>query len=243
MASRQERRKATREAAKRAPAQAAAAGAVGAAAAAAAVANINLNPRDPGGDWTTQAEDPAVGGLCSPHHSTHFEPGLLTTTASSDVASNIRRPFPEAVFLALGSDTVKRKAAGGDREAQWSQGFMLLYEAEKGAGTMMGTAGRTPMANVGYQYARCPAQFPVAHQTGKCRGGHRSSLFLRVPTLSGGGHWASGEGGRARARVRYERMTLSTGRVTLSSGRVNLSSGRVTLSSERVTLSSGRVTL
>ena len=55
MPSRQERRKAERTAAKRAPAQA---GAGGAAGAAAALANINVIPL---GDWTTQAEDPRVG--------------------------------------------------------------------------------------------------------------------------------------------------------------------------------------
>jgi hypothetical protein len=54
MASRQERRKAERDADKRAPAQAGAAGAGGAAAALADL-NVNVNPV---GDWTTQAADP-----------------------------------------------------------------------------------------------------------------------------------------------------------------------------------------
>jgi hypothetical protein len=54
MPSRQERRKAERDAAKRAPAQTTAANA---ASAAAALANANLNPL---GDWTTQAEDPGA---------------------------------------------------------------------------------------------------------------------------------------------------------------------------------------
>jgi len=54
--SRQERRKAERAAAKRAPAQAGAAGAAGAAAAAANVV-VNVNPL---GDWTTQTENPAL---------------------------------------------------------------------------------------------------------------------------------------------------------------------------------------
>jgi hypothetical protein len=53
--SRQERRKAERQAAKRAPAQAGAAGATGAAT---ALANLNVNPL---GDWTTHAQDPLVG--------------------------------------------------------------------------------------------------------------------------------------------------------------------------------------
>jgi hypothetical protein len=61
MPSRQERRKAERDAAKRAPARsgaagiAGAAGAAGAARAAAALANLNVNQL---GDWTTQTDDP-----------------------------------------------------------------------------------------------------------------------------------------------------------------------------------------
>jgi hypothetical protein len=56
MPSRQERRKAERDAAKRAPGQAGAGGAGGAAAALASL-NVNVNPV---GDWTTQAADPSV---------------------------------------------------------------------------------------------------------------------------------------------------------------------------------------
>jgi hypothetical protein len=58
MPSRQEQRKAERDAAKRAQAEAKTAGAAGAAGAAAALANLNVNTL---GDWTTQAEDPAAG--------------------------------------------------------------------------------------------------------------------------------------------------------------------------------------
>ena len=54
MPSRQERRKAERDAAKRAPR----AGAAGAAGAAAALVNIIVHPL---GDWSTQTEDPYVG--------------------------------------------------------------------------------------------------------------------------------------------------------------------------------------
>jgi hypothetical protein len=64
--SRQERRKAERDAAKRAPAKTVAGGAGGAAGAAAALANLNVNPL---GDWKTQAEDPDVG------------PGKMLTTS------------------------------------------------------------------------------------------------------------------------------------------------------------------
>jgi hypothetical protein len=55
MPSRQERRKAERDAAKRASTQAGAAGAAGAAA---ALASLNVNVE---GDWTTQNGDPSVG--------------------------------------------------------------------------------------------------------------------------------------------------------------------------------------
>jgi TPR repeat protein len=65
MSSRQERRKAERDAAKRAPARAGVAGAAGAnqgaaGAAAAALANLHVNVNPPLGDWTTQARDPYV---------------------------------------------------------------------------------------------------------------------------------------------------------------------------------------
>ena len=59
MPSRQERRKAARDAAKRAPARAGAGEAGGAGGAAAALADLNVDV-NPGGDWTTQASDPAV---------------------------------------------------------------------------------------------------------------------------------------------------------------------------------------
>jgi hypothetical protein len=63
MASRKERRKAERDAAKRAPGQAGAAGAGGGAGA--ARANVNMNPV---GDWTTQAADPyALLHAIGPH--------------------------------------------------------------------------------------------------------------------------------------------------------------------------------
>jgi hypothetical protein len=63
MASRQERRKAERDAAKRAPR----AGAAGAAGAAATDATLNVNA---GGNWKTQTEDPCVGpgGFCLACH-------------------------------------------------------------------------------------------------------------------------------------------------------------------------------
>ena len=112
MPSRQERRKAERVAAKRAPGQAGAGGA-GGAAAATANPNVNVNP---GGDWTTQASDATV------------------------------------LSRALGAEILKQRASAGDREAQWSLGYSLLREVEA-AGTPLGTAGRSPKADVGWHFA------------------------------------------------------------------------------------------
>ena len=104
--SRQERRKAERDAAKRAPAQAGAAGAN------TARANAIGHPL---GDWTSQTEDPG------------------------------------ALLTALGIQTVKQRAAQGDREAQWSMGFGLVNAADGAAGaTTVGAAGRSPRADVGF---------------------------------------------------------------------------------------------
>jgi hypothetical protein len=117
MPSRQERRKAERDAAKRAPdrAGAAGAGAVAAAAAAAgaaaALANLDV---DPDGDWTTQAEHPL------------------------------------ALYRSLGAEILMQKAVAGDREAQFSQGCILIMEAATAdeAG-LSGAACRSPNAQVG----------------------------------------------------------------------------------------------
>ena len=89
MPSRQERRKAEREAAKSAPGQAGAGGAGGAAA---GRANVHVNPV---GDWTTQTEDYNV------------------------------------LFRALGFESVKRKVAEGDKEAQFSLGEAVQVDPVK----------------------------------------------------------------------------------------------------------------
>ena len=124
--SRQERRKAERDAAKRAPGQAGAgaAAAAGGATAAAASANVNMN-MSPVGDWTTQ------------------------------------RAEPSALFRALGANIVKQRASAGDREAQFSQGFKLVSDADGAAGaTALGAAGKSLSADVGLTL--CTAH-PVAH--------------------------------------------------------------------------------
>jgi hypothetical protein len=97
MPSRQARRQAERDAAKRKPGQArgeataGAAVAAEAAGAAAALANLNVNP---GGDWSTQATDPNL------------------------------------LIHALGAHILEQRAVSGDREAQFSQGCLLLSEAD-----------------------------------------------------------------------------------------------------------------
>jgi TPR repeat protein len=119
--SRQERRKAERDAAKRAaPARAGAAGAAGAeganqgaaGAAAAALANLHVNVTPPLGDWTTQAKDPYVW------------------------------------LRALDPQMVKQRAAAGDRDAQYSLGYQLVSDAG-GDGVPLGGGGRSRESDEG----------------------------------------------------------------------------------------------
>jgi len=54
------------------------------------------------------------------------------------------------LFNALGLEEVKRRAAKGDGEAQFSEGFLLLGEADgMPDGMPLGAAGRSPKADVG----------------------------------------------------------------------------------------------
>jgi len=93
--SRQERRKADRDAAKRAPRT----GAAGAAGAAAALANLDVNPL---GDWTTQAENPRVGpgGYCLARHVIGCPSTQETRVQSAvnDVARDICQARPLGVI-------------------------------------------------------------------------------------------------------------------------------------------------
>ena len=57
---------------------------------------------------------------------------------------------------------MKQRAAKGDGEAQFSQGYMLVSEADADGGPL-GSSGRSPDADVGLPL--CIAQFPVARQT------------------------------------------------------------------------------
>jgi TPR repeat protein len=98
--SRQERRKAERDAAKRVPAPAAALG------------NLRVNVNPPLGDWTTQAKD------------------------------------PKELFDALGPQMFRQRADAGDRDAQYSLGYMLVSEAG-GVGKPLGAGGRSPQSDEG----------------------------------------------------------------------------------------------
>jgi hypothetical protein len=138
MMSRQERRKAESDAAKRAKRTGGARGAAGAAGAAgvarvvgaeggagsvgagaaggaaAARANVNVTPV---GDWTTQASDPLV------------------------------------LLRALGANIVKQRAGADDREAQFSLGYWLVCESDMAAGmttARVGASGRSSKADVGF---------------------------------------------------------------------------------------------
>ena len=69
---------------------------------------------------------------------------------------------PKVLFRAHGYEIVKLRAGAGDREAQFSQGFRLVYEADRAAGaTSLGASGRSPEAYVGF--ALCSHSFPVSH--------------------------------------------------------------------------------
>jgi hypothetical protein len=56
-------------------------------------------------------------------------------------------PNPSALIQALGAE-VKKRAAQGDAEAQYSHGCLLVSAAD-GDGGFMGAGGRSPLADVG----------------------------------------------------------------------------------------------
>ena len=72
-------------------------------------------------------------------------------------------PDPSALLDALGAEVVKQRAARGEGEAQFSQGCLLVGEADGWvAGMPLGTGGRSPQADVGLELYT--AQFPVDPQ-------------------------------------------------------------------------------
>ena len=71
---------------------------------------------------------------------------------------------------ALGAEVVKQKAAKGEGEAQFSQGCMLVSEADVGHAGLLGASGRSPTADVGLALSN--NVFPVAHRTEARRYGH-----------------------------------------------------------------------
>ena len=79
----------------------------------------------------------------------------LTVNPLGDWTTQAENPM--ALLDALGAAVVKRMAYAGDREARWSLGFQFVSEAEPGGGAL-GTAGSSPMADVGF--ALCTVRFP-----------------------------------------------------------------------------------
>jgi len=157
MPTRQARRKADRDAAKRAPAQARAAAAAGAAA---ALANLGVNP-----GWTMQVEDPYVGlgpGAYKMADSPSPCLGLHVISKCRELRNEgskalTRRPIyawpdPSALLDALGADEVKLMADEGGRAAQFSQGCLLIGEVKvlgaDGEG-LSDAAYRSPKVEVG----------------------------------------------------------------------------------------------
>jgi hypothetical protein len=150
--------------------------AAAAAAAAAALADLNVNA---GGDWKTQAESPGVGSdsyfallITSKLSSNSRDEG---SNAVNDVASDMSvRPDPWALFEAVDIEVVKQRAVEGDREAQFSHGYLLVMAAGGPAGDdieEVGTVDRQPKLEVGL--ALGTARFPVDHQAEVRRCGHQ----------------------------------------------------------------------
>ena len=71
-------------------------------------------------------------------------------------------PDPSALLDALGDEVVKQMAAKGEGEAQFSQGYLLVCEADGDAGSF-GSGGRSPVAVVGLTLTTY--MFRVAHRT------------------------------------------------------------------------------
>jgi hypothetical protein len=195
MPSRQERRKAERDAAKRAPAMAGAGGA------AAARADLNVNPL---GHWRTQTEDPYVGPGRRALLATHVIGCHLSQRRQTRRILTWRAmtawPDPLAMLDALGLEVIQQRAAKGDGEAQFSLGWLLVRGADGQAGEQ-GTSGRSPRSDVGFALSNC--LYRVVTGQGASMRSPDQMIYLRVPTLNIGGRGASGEGGGARARVRY----------------------------------------
>ena len=144
MPSRQEQRKAERDATKHAPR----AGATGAAGAAAALANQNVIPL---GDWTTQADDPYVGlaGYCLARRHVFIGCRSSPETRLQNANAYTWRamsawPDSSALLDALGVEVVEQRAAMGDGEAQFSQGCRLVSEGHGSAG-VLGAGNRSPI--------------------------------------------------------------------------------------------------
>ena len=104
---------------------------------------------------------------------------------------------PEQMARALGWEVVQRKAAEGNKEAQFSVGVTLLNAAD-----------RAEVADVGLALCTHTFAFAVAQKSHDRRDAFDGHLVtklkrLRVPTLGGEGGCAAREGGEARACARY----------------------------------------
>jgi len=58
---------------------------------------------------------------------------------------------PSAMYRTLGGEVVARRAAAGDREAQYSQGSLFISAAGVNADAL-GAGGTTPRMDVGFSY-------------------------------------------------------------------------------------------
>ena len=65
---------------------------------------------------------------------------------------------PQALFGALSLAVVRRRAAAGDREAQWSQGVLLMSMANQ-LGNYLDAPATSPKAQVGLELNFAPTSF------------------------------------------------------------------------------------
>ena len=97
-------------------------------------------------------------GSCRRSRKFKPEPGRRLDDALDD---------PSVLLHALGARSVKQMARGGEREAQWSQGNLLLGEAAiADAGMPLGAAGRSPMTDAELEEL-CKMRAEVEYQTGR----------------------------------------------------------------------------
>ena len=84
-------------------------------------------------------------------------------------------PDPSVLLRALGAEIVQQRAANGEGEAQFSQGCLLVSEADGNAGSF-GLGGRSPLADVGFALSTYMSR--IAHRAEARRCGRLTKWFV-----------------------------------------------------------------